>query len=179
MNPIIAPFIKYLVKHDLAEFHLVNDLDFFDDAVDFEDYHAVNNVVFENRRRVQKYSFLAKRFGLDLPYEYNVLLWGPFSDELADDFQKMHDDPKELYDSAEPILPESFRSDDFLNFIHGRDIDWVELAATLIYWNDRDCMTKDELVDAIECTTTYEPKLILSVLNDILPAGLLKIKVSQ
>jgi uncharacterized protein YwgA len=177
MNPLIAPFIKYLVKHNLAEFNLINDLESCIDDVDFDTFHAVNDIVFENRRKVQKYSFLAKRFGLDLPYKHTTLLWGPFSDTLADDFQKMHDNPKELYDSAEPILPESFRSKDFLNFIHGRDMDWVQLAATLIYWNDAGDTTKDELIYAIENTTHFEPNLISRVIHDVHSAGLLKIKV--
>jgi len=41
---------------------------------------------YERRLPLQKYVFIARFFGLDLGYEFDKHIYGPYSNELADDY---------------------------------------------------------------------------------------------
>jgi len=83
---------------------------------------------FDNRLKLQKFVYLAKRYGIDLDYNYNLYIHGPYSPELADDYYHMEDDSP-----AESIeLPE-----DFLRLIKGKSERWLEFAATLVMIKER------------------------------------------
>ncbi len=42
-----------------------------------------------HRMKLQKYVFIAKFLGLNVPYEYNMYMHGPYSRKLAEDYYKL------------------------------------------------------------------------------------------
>ena len=67
---------------------------------------------FESRLRLQKYVYLAKIFGFDLGYLFNLYIYGPYSSELANDYYSLKDKQSEELDEEikRKLLP-------FLDFI--------------------------------------------------------------
>lgn len=84
---------------------------------------------FDTRFRIQKYVFLAKFYGLDMHYAYSLYVRGPYSPELTQAYYKITED-KAIPDK--PVLSESFKSEEFLKLVEGRDNEWLEIAATMM-----------------------------------------------
>ena len=112
---VLPRFIKYLERENLAEFDILGDGD----------------SCLWNWFKIQKYAFLAKRFGLDLPYEHDIYLWGPYSQIMGDECWDLAEN-RDRYDGARPELPQEFRNDEFLDFVRGRSNDWLQIATTLL-----------------------------------------------
>ena len=74
--------------------------------------------------------FLAKYFGLDVPYRHGINLYGPYSGTLTEDYG-LAENP-ERYRRARPELPRQFRSGQFLRFVGGRGDGWLEVSTTLL-----------------------------------------------
>ena len=123
MSDMLEGFMAYLEKNGLVKFNMRNE----------DDSDFINST-----NRLQKYVFLAKRFGLDMPYEYDMCLYGPQSRALMGDYLKYAENHAGSPDGRMAItqivvrLPESFRSDEFLDFVKGRDDDWLYIATTLM-----------------------------------------------
>lgn len=84
---------------------------------------------FISRLRMQKYVYLAKLFGCDLGYEYNLYLRGPYSPGLAEDYYQLR---KCEYMSILP--PESFPNfDKFAKLVKGKNHEWLEIASTILF----------------------------------------------
>ena len=131
---MLPQFIKYLEREKLAEFKIRGG----------DDWH------FWNRFKIQKYAFLAKRFGLDLPYEHGIRLWGPSSRTLAAECYDLEENPGR-YREARPELPQKFRSGEFLDFVRGRSNGWLEIATTLL--SKRKSISKrDDIIENTENT---------------------------
>ena len=131
-TPVLPRFIRYLERENLAEFKIRGG----------DDWH------FWNRFKIQKYAFLAKRFGLDLPYEHDMYLWGPCSSALTTECYDLEENP-ERYREARAELPPQFRSGEFLEFVRGRSNDWLEVAATLLAVRKK-IPKRDDLVEITE-----------------------------
>ena len=112
---MLPRFIKYLESENLTEFDILGE----------DERH------FWNRFRIQKYVFLAKYFGLDVPYRHGINLYGPYSRTLTDDYYDLARNP-ERYRKARPELPRQFRSGQFLDFVRGRGDGWLEVSTTLL-----------------------------------------------
>jgi uncharacterized protein YwgA len=175
MNDIIAPFIKYLEEQKLLVFDVLDDDP--DDLIPSSEYDFDNDPIFDNEVKLQKYVYLAKRFGLDVPYKHTHLQNGPHSDSLADDyfFLAKH---RALYDPIPASIPKSFNSNDFLRFVKDRDRHWLEIAASLIFWSV-ECETKEELIEVVRRTKAYGYTIeyVSNILEEIKPYGLVKIKM--
>lgn len=157
MPEMLAPLIKYLEKEGLVEFDVQGD----------GERH------FWNRFRIQKYAFLAKRFGLDLPYEHGMYLYGPHSRSLTKEYYSLARN-SERYAAARPELPENFRSADFLEFVGGRSNDWLEIATTLLSKRKR-IAGRDVLVENTENTKMgFEREFIDQTLRDLEGEGLIQ-----
>ncbi len=131
-TPVLPRFIKYLERENLAEFDILGDGD----------------SCLWNWFKIQKYAFLAKRFGLDLPYEHDICLWGPYSQIMGDECWDLAEN-RDRYDGARPELPQEFRNDEFLDFVRGRSNDWLQIATTLL--DMREYISKrDDLVENTE-----------------------------
>jgi len=87
---------------------------------------------FEDRVRLQKFVYLAKHFGIDLKYNFNLYIRGPYSSELADDYYKIERDYEgELSEVLDEFIPEE-KVDTFIEFAKNKDTEELELIATLL-----------------------------------------------
>ncbi len=121
---------------------------------------------FKSRLMLQKYVFIAKRFGLDLGYDYSLYIRGPYSRDLAYDYYHLPDESEEL--------PKSFKFEEFLSLVEGKDSEWLEVAATiLMIWEH----TKD-LGWAIKRTNELKEwvprEKVEEVANTLVEFGLIK-----
>ena len=154
---MLPQFIKYLEKENLAELKIRGG----------DDFH------FWNRFKIQKYAFLAKRFGLDLPYEHDTYVWGPSSSTLAGECYELEQDPGR-YREARPELPREFRSGEFLGLVRGRSNDWLEIATTLLAVR-KNVPKRDELVQVTEGGKDgIAREFIDATLRDLEGAGLIE-----
>lgn len=79
---------------------------------------------FDHRIKLQKYVYIAKEFGWNHTYYYNIYIRGPYSSKLAKDYYDLTDvDP-------EPIL--SLAEDAFTELVIKKDTSWLEVAATML-----------------------------------------------
>jgi uncharacterized protein YwgA len=93
--------------------------------------------LFNNRLKLQKYVFLAKQYGIDLGYNFNLYVRGPYSPMLAEDYYR-------LSEEIEPIrvgLPE-----DFIKLIKNKSERWLELASTVVMVKNRYPSIDDEKI---------------------------------
>lgn len=119
MRDELAGFIKFLENNDLVEFDILGDGD----------------AKFTNRLKLQKYTFLAERYGMPLGYRYDMYLYGPYSRGLTADYYSLARDTKSNTDSL-VALPARFRREDFLRDVKD-DPGWLEVATTIIDRNGR------------------------------------------
>lgn len=158
MNDMLEGFMAYLEKNGLVEFDMRNE----------------DNAGFiERTNRLQWYVFLAKRFGLDMRYEYDMYFYGPQSRALMGDYIKYAENhvesPGGRMATAQIVirLPESFRSEEFLSFVKGKSDDWLEIATTLIK-RSKPIPNRKHLIENIEWTTNgVSIEYIASVLDDL------------
>ena len=158
MGRMLADFIKFLENKKLVKFDILGDGD----------------EQFENRFRIQKYAFLAKRFGLDLPYSHSIYLYGPYSPELASDCRSMAKDREKEYDSASGALDDRFDADGFLDAVGGRDATWLEIGTTLVdgqYRRD----SRRELAEAVmQIKDDPRDEHVSSILAELEGLGLMR-----
>ena len=116
---------------------------------------------------------MAKRFGLDLPYEHDMYLWGPCSSTLTAECYDLEENP-ERYREARPELPPQFRSGEFLQFVRGRSNGWLEVATTLL--SKRKSISKRS--DVLESTESskygFTREFIHKTMRDLEGAGLIE-----
>lgn len=128
MNNNLVHFITFLSRHDMIDPSVI--------AKDSEEG-------FINRLKLQKYTYLAKYFGLDMGYNYTMYLHGPYSPTLTDDYYEL-----EAIHALRPqmsIRPlGGFERLKFINFLNDKDSDWLEVASTLLslrgYFKDKECL---------------------------------------
>jgi uncharacterized protein YwgA len=121
---------------------------------------------FDSRLKLQKYVFLARKFGLDLGYKFSMYIRGPYSPDLAQDYYNL---PERGAD-----IPDSFDRKGFLELVKGKDRAWLEAAATiLMIYEDT-----SDLSWAIERTSELKPQkkgMIEEIVRDLDDAGLIRI----
>ena len=166
MNDMLEGFMAYLEENGLAEF----------DARDGDESGL------DSKNRLQWYVFLAKRFGLDMNYEYDICFYGPQSRALSGDYLKYAENRAESPDgrmaTAQVVirLPESFRSGEFLSLVRGRSSDWMEIATTLIS-RSATIPNRRDLIENIEWTTNgFSIEYIASVLDDLQAAHVIDLE---
>jgi len=120
---------------------------------------------FDSRLKLQKYVFLARKFGLDLGYKFSMYIRGPYSPDLAQDYYNL---PERGAD-----IPDSFDRKGFLELVKGKDGAWLEAAATiLMIYEDT-----SDLSWAIERTSGLKPWIskgrIEEIARDLDNAGLI------
>lgn len=82
---------------------------------------------FNHRLKLQKYVFLARRYGFDLNYNFSLYIHGPYSPELADDYYEL--------DKA-PVAPVTLDRN-FVSLVKRKSEWWLELAATIVHIKER------------------------------------------
>ena len=146
MNDILAPFIGSLLDRGLVDLKIDGN----------SDEH------FNNRLKLQKYVFLAKYYGLDMKYDFNMYLHGPYSQALATDYYALAKKPQILVKPTNTII-----SDKFFETVTHKDIDWLEAASTLLSLN-KTFRDRQSLLDrTITMKEHISSEKIKSVLADL------------
>lgn len=131
---------------------------------------------FEKRFRLQKYVYLAKFFGIDLGYSYNLYMHGPYSSDLADDYYELSRWGV-LPSSEESLLTKGFRIDEFIEFVKNRDDEWLEAATTLLdVWhaNKEIGMDIDRLIEHVSSIKPHiKTSKIEAIAKELLKRNLL------
>jgi uncharacterized protein YwgA len=125
---------------------------------------------FDDRLRLQKYVFLADRYGLKSGYEFSMYVRGPYSPRLAEDYYK----PLEV----ETSLPIDFRSQDFIKLVAGKDPKWLEIAATAISvyeYNKEKGINREEITEIVTEIKPWAKDCIKEVLDELVEANLIKL----
>jgi uncharacterized protein YwgA len=147
MNPYLPAFINWLKNTDLVTLDIIGDAE----------------AQFENRFRIQKYVFLARYFGLNMHYNYNVYIHGPYSKGLAEDYYTL----AEHGIFPDTNLPDTFDSEDFFTFVTREDPLWLEAASTLLSLN-RSIANRGCLIDRIRNMKDHIPvATVESILNEL------------
>jgi len=149
---MLAPFIRYLEDSNLLDFnHILSN----------------SNEGFETRFKIQKYVFLAERFGLDNQYRYTMYRYGPYSSNLADDYYSLGENMELFQTQSEEPLSETFDRENFISLVNDKNTDWLEISSTLIDQNRR--FDNDEYlvshIENIKCN--YSTNYIWNVLRDL------------
>ena len=115
-------------KNHLSYFlNSLNDELDFNDAEDFKDKVQLRDNL-EFRIKIQKFVFLAKYFGWNNTYRYNMYHHGPYSPVLSDDYHS-----SEVFDNT-PLQIQNFNLDSFKEFVANKSIDYLEAASTILYY---------------------------------------------
>lgn len=99
----------------------------FNDANDFKNkVNLKNNLKF--RIKIQKFVFIAKYFGWDNAYNYNMYHHGPYSPALSDDYHS-----NEIFENT-PLQIQNFNLESFKKFVGNKSTDYLEAASTILYY---------------------------------------------
>ena len=156
MDPNLGGFIRFLEDHGLVELDILDDGD----------------EQFINRMKLQKYALLAKRLGMPFPYCHSIYLYGPYSNNLAADYEALARDG--LYDKYTSATPDEFRRDDFLKAVHN-DPKWLNIAATIVDRNQK-VNERAALMDKVcRIKSRYDREFVAGVLGDLEEHGLVTV----
>lgn len=104
----------------------------------------------DSRLLLQKYVFLARFYGLDMGYDFNLYIHGPFSTELGRDMFMLKKYKSRLKKRSPKPLPEKFRIKDFLQDVMNKDKEWLWMMTTMLsikeYNKD---IGKERLIDTL------------------------------
>lgn len=116
-----------------------------------------NKDFFVHRLKLQKYIFIARKFGFDTSYDYSLYVHGPYSSDLADEYYAITN-----FDCAKTIELDS----SFIKLVKNKSKDWLEFAATIIMIKDRyESISIDKLIDLVK---SVKPHANREKLMDIL-----------
>jgi len=117
---------------------------------------------FNSRLRLQKYVFIAKFFGLDLGYNFNLYIHGPYSPELANDYYRIGDN---LEKYEEHSL--DFEKDAFIELIRNKNEEWLEAAATILMVSEDSCK-KDIVIKIVqEIKPRFSKKFLDNIIKEL------------
>ena len=167
MSDMLEGFMAYLEKNGLVKFDLRNEDD---------------SKYIESTNRLQKYVFLANHFGLGMHYEYDMYLYGIQSKALMSDYctyaENHAGNPDGGMATAQIVirLPESFQSEAFLDFVRGRDDEWLYMA-TLLMKRSKPIPNRKDLLRNIEWTTIDIPmEYVEGVLDELQAANMVDLE---
>ncbi|MBI5253635.1 MAG: hypothetical protein HY930_04465 [Euryarchaeota archaeon] len=100
--------------------------------------------LFNHRLKLQKYIYLARKYGLDLGYNYNLYIRGPYSPGLADDYYKLS---REYIDA--PL------NDNFVSLIKGKSERWLELASTIVMVKEKYNIDNDTTIKLVKNSKSF------------------------
>lgn len=104
-----------------------------------------NKKRFNHRLKLQKYVFIAGKFGFKTNYNYSLYIHGPYSSSLADDYYAITD-----FKDREPLELDSR----FVELVKNKSEEWLELASTIMMikrrYRDIDLNTLFDLVMTVK-----------------------------
>jgi len=97
-----------------------------------------NISLFNHRLKMQKYVYLARRYGFDLNYAFSLYIHGPYSPALANDYYELN---------IEKVFPAPVTlNKNFVSLVKGKSEKWLELAATIVLVKERYANIDEETV---------------------------------
>ena len=130
---------------------------------------------FDKRFRLQKYVFFARFFGLDLGYDFNLYMHGPYSPELAKDYYELS---RRRVRPEGADLPRSFKAEEYVRLLLNKDDEWLEAAATILdVWENNKSKPGFDLNKLVHHVSTIKPHIgddkIKGVIKDLKNSNLL------
>ncbi len=156
MDPNLGGFVKFLEGQGLVKLDILGD----------------GEEHFINRLKLQKYAFLAKRFGMPFPYRHSIYLYGPYSNKLGADYEALARNG--IYGKYEPTTPDEFRKDDFLKAVRN-DPDWLEIAATIVRINGNVGERTAMMEKVYRIKFMFDREFVDGVLRDLEKHGLVTV----
>ena len=154
----LALFIHKLEDNGLLTFDIIGDTD----------EH------FNNRLKIQKYVYLAKYFGLDLGYNFDMYLHGPYSSRLTSSYYDIARNNTDLK-SITGDLDGNFRENEFFDYTIDKDKDWLETASTLLelssHYSDKECLIEK----TVNAKPHIEKEKVIRIVNELQESNLLTI----
>ena len=143
----LLEFISYLHGKGLIDATRVND---YDDLSDEGYYGGL---------RAYKYVFLARYFGLDLGYEFDGAIFGPYSHKMGKECKTL-----DFRNMPPASAPPGLREDEFLAMA-SRGNDWVDVAARILHEEELDNNTT--LLQICGSISNHEEEFIRSVHDEV------------
>ena len=158
MNKDLSFFIHKLEDNGLLTFDVIGD----------SEEH------FNNRLKIQKYVYLAKYFGLDLGYNFDMYLHGPYSSKLTSSYYDIARKNIDLK-SIDGNIGDSFKENEFFNYVANKDKEWLKVASTLLelssHYSDKECLIEKTL----NAKPHIEKEKVIRTLNELQNSNLLVI----
>lgn len=125
-------------------------------TLDDADIMSFDKSRFKHRLRLQKYVFIARKFGFDMSYNYSLYIHGPYSSNLADDYYRIDN-----FENKDPAKLDKR----FVSLVKNKDDEWLELAATIIMIKERhENISRDKLIDLVKTAKPVANKDELSTI---------------
>lgn len=106
---------------------------------------------FQNRLKLQKSLYLLQSFGIYLGYDFSWYLRGPYCSILSSngfELQEHYNDiPNDKIKFKKSETQKRFM--DFLKFVKGKDVDSLEIAASLHYLKQVCTLSEDKIKDKV------------------------------
>lgn len=83
---------------------------------------------FDHRLMLQKYVYIAGKFGWKHGYDYTLYIRGPYSRGLADDYYKLNE--ANIHHLQK--ISDNFEEEKFTDLIKNRNISWLEAGTTIL-----------------------------------------------
>ena len=139
--------------------YLVYFLNSMKEELEFEDPEDFKSKVESNldfKIRIQKFVFLAKYFGWNNSYSYNLYRHGPYSPVLTEDYYS-----KDLFDYM-PLKINDLDFNSLKSFIRGKSRDYLESATTiLLYKNFNGNISLDSAIEKLGAIKPHISPLIV------------------
>ena len=155
----LANFIKFLEENGLVR---------FTSGIGGDDMKEFMELV-----KIQGYAYLAKRFGLDLPYKHSIYVYGPYSETLGQECRSLAQNIAE-YEQVKSDLDRSFDADMFLRAVRSKDFHWLDIATSLIKQSER-YPSRDGVIHSVFLFKDKQKEYISKVLSDIEEFNLIKL----
>ena len=139
-------------------------------------YKKIDMSSFQNRLKIQKSVYLLQAWGINLDYDFNFYLQGPYSTELTKDAFQMPD-----FTSIDvfrfPDEATEKKLEEFIEFIepHKDDIEWLKIAASLHLLNKLySTQSKQEIIKRLVNLKFVNEKKTLSIWDELVARKLVK-----
>lgn len=129
---------------------------------------------FDDRFKLQKYIFFAKRLGLSAEYQYNLYVFGAYSPALAQDY---YEDNLSDVSTNDSVVSE-FDSETFTQHISERDLEWLEIASTVVLLYERyqrfpEKQRKDKTISGAIEEKGADQQIVDTIYNDLDGIGII------
>ena len=148
--------------------HFIYFINSLKDVLLFEDYDDFSIKIkrdFNFRLKVQKFVYIAKYFGWNHDYEYNLYIRGPYSSALADEYYNM-----DIHNNYSPVKIDDFKVESFKNFIKDKSIHYLESDSTvLFYLNDEPNLSREIAIEKLHKIKPHiDSEIVAKAYDDII-----------